>query len=345
MNEQRSNLARAFLAYATQRDLAPEYLCRQSGIDFDGLSRGRTVGISDKQFNDLWINAARLSGDDYFGLHFGESLQLSALGTVGGIIQSARTVGEALMQASSLLGLITDLYSLEVVLAKNKIRVRFRPDIVKANGHPASRHQIDAGMMFLLHEMDALLLKKIRPETVKRPLKDMPDREEYQRLLRVQHITTGSDYLFIFPGEYWDLPIITADYSLQRLLLARLEREAGAKGNNLQGKIEKYIKANAYLGIPTLEDIAANFNTSSRSLQRRLKEEGFTYQQLTASCRMSLALYYLESGTYPIKEVSYMLGYNELSSFSKAFKKWTGKTPMHYQKNKLFLPIGISPPE
>ena len=44
-------------------------------------------------------------------------------------------------------------------------------------------------------------------------------------------------------------------------------------------------------------------------------------------------LHYLESGTYPIKEISYILGYNELSAFTRAFKRWTGSSPGNYLKN------------
>ena len=90
---------------------------------------------------------------------------------------------------------------------------------------------------------------------------------------------------------------------------------------------------NSYLGLLSLEDIASNFNISARTLQRKLKEEGFSFQQLADEARKSLAINYLKAGSYPVKEVSYMLGYNELSAFTRSFKRWTGITPALYQKN------------
>ena len=107
-----------------------------------------------------------------------------------------------------------------------------------------------------------------------------------------------------------------------------------ALGNRkkMSERIGSLLLVNSYLGIPTLEAIAANLNTSSRSLQRKLQEEGVTYQQLSDSTRKSLALHYLGSGQYPVKEVSYILGYNELSAFNRAFRRWTGTTPVSYQK-------------
>jgi AraC-like DNA-binding protein len=187
--------------------------------------------------------------------------------------------------------------------------------------------------VFLLHEMDGLLLKKLRPESVKMPINGHSHLPEVQRLLRTSSITHSQDHLIIFSGEYRDLPVITANYELQQGFLKKMEKTSGQIGKNLQHRIENFIRTNAYLGIPSLEEIAANFNTSPRSLQRKLREEGIGYQELATSCRMDLAIYYLESGEHRLKEISYILGYQELSAFSKAFKKWTGKSPIEYQRN------------
>jgi AraC-like DNA-binding protein len=91
--------------------------------------------------------------------------------------------------------------------------------------------------------------------------------------------------------------------------------------------------ANAYLGIPTLDAIAANMNTSARSLQRKLRDEGNTYQVIADEVRKSLALYHMQSKNHSIKEVSYMLGYNDMSAFTKAFRRWTGASPAQFQKS------------
>jgi AraC-like DNA-binding protein len=72
---------------------------------------------------------------------------------------------------------------------------------------------------------------------------------------------------------------------------------------------------------------------SARTLQRKLKEEGINFQQLADDVRKTLAINYLKSGTYQVKEISYLLGYNELSAFTRTFKRWTGITPGVYQKS------------
>src|SRR5688500_12463925 len=95
MEEQRHSLLMTLLAYAVQRGVAPEAITRAAHVDLSAMQNG-TATITSRQYDDLWFHAAQLCQDPLFGLHFGESIQLTALGIVGQIIQTSRTVGEAL---------------------------------------------------------------------------------------------------------------------------------------------------------------------------------------------------------------------------------------------------------
>jgi AraC-like DNA-binding protein len=191
---------------------------------------------------------------------------------------------------------------------------------------------MDLFMAFTLHEADGLVLEKLKPLAVTLP-HAAEYAKEYERVLRGTPVVRADEYSLTFAGRYWQEPILTANYQLQSLLL----RQAEAAGNSfartqfLKDRLLRYLLSNAYLGLPTLEAVAANFALSPRSLQRKLQEEGVSYQQLVDEVRKSLALQYLSSGQYPLKEISYILGYNEISAFSRAFKRWTGAAPMHYQ--------------
>ncbi|WP_420149660.1 AraC family transcriptional regulator [Spirosoma sp.] len=322
------------LAYAAQRNISPDRLCQLSGINLEAIKQRTNVAVTPKQLNDLWQNASQLSNDPLFGLHFGESMQLAALGIVGQIIQTSKTVGEALTHAADFIQLLTNLFDMEVSGNDRTFSIQFNPYPDRAAESPfALRQMLDLAMVFVLHETDGLVLKRIKPDSVMIPY-DVTDRVEYERVLRCQLTENSTEYVLIFDGCYWDEPILTANYELQQILLQKASSLLNTFGANqlLNERILNYLIANAYLGIPSLEEIAANFNTSSRSLQRKLQEEGVTYQQLADSIRKSLAVHYLESGKYPIKEISYLLGYNELSAFSRAFKRWTGSTPVTYQK-------------
>src|ERR1700744_4805368 len=101
MEDQLKKLIMGLLAYAAQRDISPETLCRLANITLDNLGNNGQA-LSNKQVSDIWTNAIHLSKDKLFGLHFGESLQLSALGIVGEIIKTSDIVGTALTIAASL---------------------------------------------------------------------------------------------------------------------------------------------------------------------------------------------------------------------------------------------------
>jgi len=323
------------LAYAAQREVSPAHLCSLAGLSLTSLQSNAPFSPTPKQLNDLWGNACHLSQDPFFGLHLGESMQAAALGAVGLIIQHSSTVGEALNYAASMTHLITDLFGMQVSTDKHHFGIQFIPYKDDRQEHTfAFRQMMDLFMAYTLHELDGLVLQKIQPLRIKMPF-DPSQEAEYQRVLRCDTIHPSAEYLIEFDKAYRDTPILTANYELQSLLLQKtgaMDQSLNAIPN-LRTRLSSYLLANAYLGIPSLEKLAANFNVSPRTLQRRLQDEGLNYQQLAESVRKSLALHYLASGKYPVKEISYILGYNELSAFTRAFKRWTGSSPANYQKN------------
>src|SRR5688572_1808389 len=114
MKDQQNQFALSLIAYAAQRDISVEQLCKNANIDLAALKKKSNFTISDRQLDDLWLYASRLGNDPLFGLHFGESLQLAALGVVGEIIKSSNTVGDAITTAASLTHLITVLFKMEI---------------------------------------------------------------------------------------------------------------------------------------------------------------------------------------------------------------------------------------
>jgi AraC-like DNA-binding protein len=320
----------SLLGYAVQKGVSPQQLCKLAQVNLDALQKGKADALTPKQTSDLWQHASRLCNDPLFGLHFGESLQLAALGVVGQIIQSSHTVGDAVTIANSLVHLVTDLFTLRVKQGTKTFSIQLVPRPRAGEAWPFLFGQLrDMLMVFIIHELDGLLLVKIHPTSVKFPNANGTDLVEYERVLRCKPSRKGDVYALEFDKRYWNEPILTANYELQSLLLKTVTRGAPELKSkpSLQSRIHEHLLANAYLGILSLDDVAANFNVSARSLQRKLKEEDVTFQELADAVRKALAVEYVKKGDRPIKEISHMLGYNELSAFSRAFKRWTGKTP------------------
>ena len=78
---------------------------------------------------------------------------------------------------------------------------------------------------------------------------------------------------------------------------------------------------------PTLQSLAKELAMSTRTLQRRLTDEGITFQQLVEETRRELARSYLQTGAIEPNVTAYLLGYEDSNSFYRAFNGWEGVSP------------------
>lgn len=80
-------------------------------------------------------------------------------------------------------------------------------------------------------------------------------------------------------------------------------------------------------GLATEKAVADSLHMSARQLSRKLKEEETSFRDLLVECRRELAQQYISDGTLSLTEISFLLGFSEASSFSRAFRRWTGVSP------------------
>ena len=81
----------------------------------------------------------------------------------------------------------------------------------------------------------------------------------------------------------------------------------------------------------TIDAVARHFNMSSKPLERRLGERGSSYRALGESIGRDFAKRYLVDSQLRLQQIAYLLGYSESASLARAFKRWTGSTPMQYR--------------
>ena len=99
--------------------------------------------------------------------------------------------------------------------------------------------------------------------------------------------------------------------------------------NELQEAIKTVIVKKLPSGLVTGQLVADELGMSYRSMQRRLAESGSTFRELFEQCRRDLAQKYVNNGDMSMTEITFMMGFSELSSFSRAYKRWTGHSPRH----------------
>ena len=90
------------------------------------------------------------------------------------------------------------------------------------------------------------------------------------------------------------------------------------------------MKKNLERGV-AMSDVAATLNSSVRTLQRRLEQNGTTFRQLRDQARFELATDMLAETNISVAEISRRLGYEEAASFTVAFKRWSGRAPSRYR--------------
>src|SRR5262249_30331159 len=130
------------------------------------------------------------------------------------------------------------------------------------------------------------------------------------------------------------LPILTSDPPLLSLLDQHAEQSLAARASpsRLLGRVRQSVRDNLRRESPSLETIAAALKMSPRTLQRRLGEEGASFQQLVDSVREELARVHVGQGKMTLAEIAFELGYAEQSAFLRAFKRWTGLTPTEFKR-------------
>ena len=99
----------------------------------------------------------------------------------------------------------------------------------------------------------------------------------------------------------------------------------------LERLVRDHISMSLSAGVPALSDVARQLGMSGRTLQRRLSEQGHTYQALVDESRRRLATRLLEQTDLSLIEVTFMTGFSDQSAFTRAFKRWAGQTPRSFR--------------
>ena len=102
--------------------------------------------------------------------------------------------------------------------------------------------------------------------------------------------------------------------------------------DDLISRVVKIIVEHLPSGDATIDSVASELFFSTRKLQRLLREKGTTFIALLNETRKDIAKQYVRDKDMDLTEISFLLGFSEQSTFSRSFKRWTGKSPSSYRK-------------
>jgi AraC-like DNA-binding protein len=127
-----------------------------------------------------------------------------------------------------------------------------------------------------------------------------------------------------------ELPLIHADTYLNDLLVKYCEAALANRGvdaTQLRTRVENAIASVLPHGRVLVEDVARSLGMSERTLSRKLSDEGLNFTEILQQLRRHLAVRYLDDRKLHVSKIAWLLGFRQVSAFTHAYKRWTGKTP------------------
>jgi AraC-like DNA-binding protein len=239
---------------------------------------------------------------------------------------SSETVHEVLQKAVRYSSIVHDGISLryiegvDVSLALSYVGV----------GRYQDRHQIEFWMTVIVRicrQLAGLRVASTRVRLIHRAKRDHAELDAFFGC-NLEY-GAGADEI-AFATSIKHMSVVNADPYLNRILsnyceeaLSRQPRNRGSLRSNIENAVVPLLPH----GKARIDEVARRLGVSQRTLARQLSSEGLTFSEVLEKLRSNLANHYLSDVDLSISQIAWLLGYQEVSAFSHAFKRWTGNTP------------------
>ena len=286
-----------------------------------------TLQVKLSRFCRLFEEAAHRTGDSNFGLWFGNQFRPHDLGLWGYLAVSSPTLGAALRnivetfprhQQNSLFRLAP--HDGGRLALEYQIRA---PDIVER------RQDAELSLGMFLNMFRECLGRRWTPDAVYFEHPRPPDADEHEAAFGAPVGFSQSTNALVFRPDVLERSMPRRDPKMMAMMHACLEALGpSAKGGEpLIDQVRMAIRTRLPEGWPPLECIGEDLRLSAACIQRELARLGLTYKELVQTMRRELAFAYLRQRHLPLSEIAFLLGYSELSAFSRAVRRWTGTSP------------------
>lgn len=318
----------ALVGYARSRGVELSPALTSNGLTLEALLQP-DFRVPVETSDALWQRAAEGVGVDDFGLRFAARLDLDGFHLVGHLAASSGTVGQALDRVVAFSRLLHDAGRTELELAEDALVL-----FPGCRGLPQAplRHVAE------FNAASAVMLVRFisgRPEWRPRAVRFFhpapADLRGHRALFGVTPSFSQAETCLVLELTDRDLPVRVASTSrvgqylesYARTLLEALPERA----DDLRSQVLRALVSSLPHGGLSIEAAAQRLALTPRTLQRRLADAGSTFSALVDEARRSTARHYLADDTLSLSEISFLLGFNEPSTFHKAFRRWEGMPP------------------
>jgi AraC-like DNA-binding protein len=310
-----------------------ERIMGPAGIDAARLDETAQGSISLAAYVEMMERAALLSGHDDFGLRYGRQFPASSHGLVGDIALAAPSIGTALRQFADLFPLHQEASEVRLTAENGLLRLEYRI----LDWRIFDRRQ-DAELSLAMFQN---LLRQayghgFAPEEVHfehpAPGSDAAHEATFHAPVFFGQRTNA---LLFRPGDLRK-PMPGADpATFSRLAAEAFLRRLPRGTVPLPERVRAEIRSRLPEGSPPMEEVAGALGIARWTLQRRLGEMGLSYAESVQEVRKALAGSYLAQPHLSISAIAQLLGYAELSPFSRACKRWFGASPEQIRSGRV----------
>lgn len=267
---------------------------------------------------------------DGLGLAIAELVKPAHLGVLGYLGSSCDTLGEALSRFDHYHRLAYDCNDMQINMQNEHIEISWGT----ALGKPGQLVDETAIGLFV-----TLVKKLISPHVLNLTRVQFVNPKPKNTLIYQQFFSCPVEFnaartSVVFPLQSLQAPLNHADSMLKKLL----ENQANSlltslpTQNKFDARLQQHLINAVHSGVVSIDDLAEKMGTSVRGLQRELKAQGLSFQQKLAQIRENLAKQYLQDQSLSLTDIALLLAYSEQSAFQRAFKQWTGQTPLQWRQ-------------
>jgi AraC-like DNA-binding protein len=288
--------------------------------------------IACSSFARLLERAAASSGDQAFGLRFGAHSNPKNVGALAYAVLNSPTVAAAFETAGRYLHLHNGAAKVAFSEENNLGYLSYRLENLDLDN---PRQFVEYGMGVALNTLRVMVGSQWSPREVRFAHTAPEQTSDHVELFRAPVMFACTTNAVVMDREFCQQPIPAADPNLFKVLSDYLENVLShvPKEDQRLELIRRNIAEAIKYGNPNLGQVAKAMACSPRTLQRQLNTCATDFRTLLDDTRKRLALAYLKDSTNTLTQIAFLLGYSEVSTFNRSFKRWTGKTPLDYRRS------------
>lgn len=283
----------------------------------------------------VWQLAVQRTGDPCFALTLASHANPSMYNALGMSMVSSRTLGDAIKRGCRFSQVASDAATV-FLRERDDGNVEMVLQIAVEQATVVSLEAIEAFMATTTQILRSISRHGLQPIEVHFRHSREPERAAYEGFFQAPLVFAAREYKIVIPHAALAYKCDQANPELAENIDTWMsEYLARFDANSLSVQVRRLLAEKLPDGEYKQDDVASALAMSTRSLQRSLQKEGVRFKELLEMTRQDMALKYIEEKQLSIIEICCLLGFSDQSNFTKAFKRWTGKTPYSYRQTRV----------